>query len=117
MGIIQMKSLITYITEKLVLNKDSKPHGNLIWHKDKKEIEQFIRKKIYEIGELDLCDVFPNVELQDLDDHVINTIYYEGDKFAYSYYDGYERWKEIKNLNHIFNGEHIQKIYDYLNEH
>lgn len=110
-----MKDLNTYLFEKYKISKKSKL--KLTWPEDKKEIEAYIRKKVkhLEDKELYLSDIFRNKKY-DKDRNVIDSIYYEGSIFSYSYYKDYERTKEIKNLDDIFSPKDIEKIYNYFHK-
>ena len=103
-----------YILEKLHLNKDTKL-PKLTWKDNGNEIKQYIIDKVKEINEVDLSDIF-NHTIKDKDGNDIETIYYEGDTFAYSYYEDYERYEPIDDLSDIFTGREIETIYNYLIE-
>lgn len=110
-----MKDLTAYIFEKYKISKKSKL--KLTWPEDKKEIEAYIRKKVKQLEdkEIYLSDIFRNKKY-DKDKNVIDSIYYEGSLFSYSYYKDYERTKAIKNLDDVFSPKDIEKIYNYFHK-
>ena len=108
-----MKTLNNYIIEKYRISKDIKLKLNI--RKDSEEIIKYIKARVKE-EELDLSDVFRNKKF-DSDGNTIETLYYEGSVFSYSYYKDYERGKPIDSLFDLFSGNDIQKIYDYLFSH
>lgn len=109
-----MIEISKYILEKLHLNKDT-IIPKLTWEDNGEEIEKYIRDRVKEIEEVDLTDIF-NYNIKDENNNQIETLYYEGDDFAYSYYEDFERYKLIDDLSEIFSGKEIQTIYDYLIE-
>lgn len=109
-----MRQIDTYISEKLILNKNSKPEKV----KRKKVSFNMLYKALKNTGEVDLSLIFGESTLpEDNEGREIKSLWVDDKEIYYSYYSkiaGYD-CEKVFYIN-LLSDDELLHIYDYLLE-